>query len=60
MQFYFTILELHLDAEFNEWVEQFKKSEIYKFYRQNYLQTERARRWSTTLLMSSKNNEVVT
>jgi hypothetical protein len=53
-------LELHLDAEFNEWVEQFKKSEIYKFYRQNYLQTERARRWSTTLLMSSKNNEVVT
>ena len=59
MQFYFTILELNLDGEFNEWVEQFKKSEIYKFYTQNYLQTERARRWSTTLLISSKNNEEV-
>jgi serine/threonine protein kinase len=60
LKFYFTILELHLDVEFNEWVKQFKNSEIYSFYRQNYLQTERARRWSTTLLMSSKNNEKAT
>lgn len=59
-KFYFTILELHLEeVEFNIWIEQFKKSDIYNFYTQNYLQTERARRWSSTLLMSSKNNEVV-
>ena len=58
MQFYFTILELNLDYEFNEWIEQFKNSDIYHFYTENYLQSERARRWSTTLLFSSKNNEV--
>lgn len=59
MQFYFTILELKLDDEFKQWIEEFRQSVIYHFYRQNYLQSERARRWSTTLLMSSKNNEKV-
>jgi len=60
MQFYFTILELNLDDEFKRWIEEFRQSAIYHFYRQNYLQSERARRWSTTLLMSSKNNEKAT
>ena len=59
LKFYFTILELNLYGDFNEWVEKFKTSDIYNFYTKNYLQSERARRWSKTLLISSKNNEEV-
>ena len=58
LKFYFTILELHLEeVEFNGWVTKFKSSPIYEFYTKNYLQNERARRWSKTLLISSKSNE---
>jgi len=59
LTFYFTILELNLNGEFNEWVEKFKKSAIYDFYTQNCLHSERSRRWSTSLLISSKNNKKV-
>jgi len=59
LQFYFTILELKLDHVFNDWIERFKSSEIYDFYTHNYLQSERARRWSKTLLVSSKNNKLI-
>lgn len=57
LQFYFTILNLNLQDEFNDWISTFESSKIYRFYMNNYVKNEQARRWAKTLLISSKNNE---
>ena len=57
LQFYFTILDLNLEDEFNDWLNRFEKSKIYYFYTKNILTNEQARRWAKTLLISSKNDE---
>jgi len=57
LQFYFTILDLNLEDEFNDWLNRFEKSKIYYFYTKNILTNEQARRWAKTLLVSSKNDE---
>jgi hypothetical protein len=57
LQFYFTILDLNLEDEFNVWLNRFEKSKIYYFYTNNILKNEQARRWAKTLLISSKNDE---
>jgi len=57
LQFYFTILDLNLEDEFNDWLNRFEKSKIYYFYTENILKNEQARRWAKTLLISSKNDE---
>jgi hypothetical protein len=57
LQFYFTILDLNLEDEFNDWLNRFENSKIYYFYTNNILKNEQARRWAKTLLISSKNDE---
>jgi hypothetical protein len=57
LQFYFTILDLNLEDEFNDWLNRFENSKIYYFYTENILKNEQARRWAKTLLISSKNDE---
>lgn len=52
LQFYFTILELHLEYNFSDWIRRFKESDIYKFYTMNVTRNERAIRWGQTLLAS--------
>ena len=57
LQFYFTILDLNLEDEFNDWLNRFEKSKVYYFYTKNILTNEQVRRWAKTLLISSKNDE---
>lgn len=52
LQFYYTILELNLESEFDEWIQRFEASNIYFFYTKNVVQNERAIRWGQTLLAS--------
>lgn len=57
MQMYFSILELKLDDKFNDWIDMFKKSDIYHFYTHNHLRNIRLQRWAKTLLSSSQNDK---
>jgi hypothetical protein len=57
LQFYFTILDLNLEDEFNDWLNRFEQSKIYYFYTNNILKNEQSRRWAKTVLISSKNDE---
>ena len=52
LQFYFTILELHLKDVFAVWIKKFKESRIYLFHIKNVIKNERAKRWSQTLMAS--------
>ena len=45
---YYTILEIKTN-EFDDWIQNFEKFSVYKFYFKNNLQVERAKRWSITL-----------
>jgi serine/threonine protein kinase len=52
LQFYFTILELHLKDVFAVWIKKFKESRIYFFHIKNVIKNERAKRWGQTLMAS--------
>jgi len=52
LQFYFTILELNLENKFTDWIERFHASDIFRLYKKNVTQNERAIRWGQTLLAS--------
>ena len=52
LQFYFTILELHLEKLFLVWIKKFKESRIYVFHINNLIKNERAKRWGQTLIAS--------
>jgi|688.fasta_scaffold116094_2 hypothetical protein len=52
LQFYFTILELHLNDVFAVWIKKFKESRIYFFHIKNVIKNERAKRWGQTLMAS--------
>ena len=59
LQFYFTILEMNLDNKFSEWIKKFTKSDIYKFYSVNVLNTQRAKRWGQSLSAYDNENPIV-
>ena len=59
LQFYFTILEMNLDNKFAEWIKKFTKSDIYKFYSANVLNTQRAKRWGQSLSSYDKEKPIV-
>jgi hypothetical protein len=50
LQFYYTIIELELENEFRTWVDEFKESDIFKFYVDNVKRNQRVIRWGQTLL----------
>jgi hypothetical protein len=52
LQFYFIILELNSIDIISEWVTKFKSSDIFRFYRKNVSQNERAIRWGQSLMAS--------
>jgi hypothetical protein len=59
LQFYFTILELQLESKFFDWIKNFTKSDIYKFYSVNVLNTQRAKRWGQSLSAYDNENTIV-
>ena len=52
LQFYYTILELHLEKTFDVWIRKFRSSAIFKFNEKYSLLAERASRWGETLVAS--------
>ena len=52
LDMYYTILELELKDDYSNWVSEFLKSRIYKFYIANKIENDRACRWGETLLAS--------
>jgi tRNA A-37 threonylcarbamoyl transferase component Bud32 len=59
LQFYFTILEMQLDNKFSDWIKNFTKSDIYKFYSLNVINTQRAKRWGQSLSAYDNENTIV-
>jgi tRNA A-37 threonylcarbamoyl transferase component Bud32 len=59
LQFYFTILEMKLHNKFFDWIKNFTKSDIYKFYSLNILNTQRAKRWGQSLTAYDNENPIV-
>ena len=59
LQFYFTILEMKLHNKFFDWIKNFTKSDIYKFYSANVLNTQRAKRWGQSLSAYDNENPIV-
>jgi hypothetical protein len=55
LQFYYTIMELKLEKDFRRWVNDFKTSDIFKFYVDNVKSNQRVIRWGQTLVATITN-----